>query len=465
MKRRKFGLMSAAGLAAMPAGLGTPRKASAAVSAAQADLLKTTLTPIGAERAGNADGSIPAWTGGMTTVPPGWSADKLIMTDPFADEKPVFTVNAANMSQYAPLLSDGVTSSIRTHGFRLDVYPTHRTAAAPQAVYDRIYQNALNGQPNGNGARFGFQNAYGGVPFPIPDAGDNQGAEIIWNHLARWSGYNFNRTLSSFYSGGGSVSLAATLKIRQSFPYYDPQGSLATFDNTFTRLRNTILAPPPLYDQDLIEYDHTDPLQQPSEVWQLLQGQGRVRKAPELTFDTPAPGSSGILNYDELQGFFGSPVRYNWKSLGKAEMLIPYNNNGQFFKEPNELLLPNFLNPDFVRWEKHRVWVIDAVLAPGERNVFARRRFYVDEDTWTVALVDEYDGVGNLARVLTVFNEVRPDIPCVLYAGTLTYDVPSNSYVFGLAPWNDPTYGSPLDTQNSPPETFNPQDMAAQAQY
>ena len=37
----------------------------AAVSPEEAAKLGTSLTPVGAEKAGNADGSIPAWTGGI----------------------------------------------------------------------------------------------------------------------------------------------------------------------------------------------------------------------------------------------------------------------------------------------------------------------------------------------------------------------------------------------------------------
>ena len=47
--------------------------AQAAVSDAEAQQLNSTLTPLGGERAGNADGSIPAWDSGFKQVPAGVS--------------------------------------------------------------------------------------------------------------------------------------------------------------------------------------------------------------------------------------------------------------------------------------------------------------------------------------------------------------------------------------------------------
>ena len=65
-----------------------------------------TLTPVGAERAGNADGSIPPWTGGLTEFPAGYVEGERLV-DPFADEEPLFTITAENVDQYADKLTPG----------------------------------------------------------------------------------------------------------------------------------------------------------------------------------------------------------------------------------------------------------------------------------------------------------------------------------------------------------------------
>ena len=78
---------------------------TAAVSPDEAAKLGSSLTPIGAQKEGNADGSIPAWTGGLAAS--GKVDGKGFLSDPFADEKPLFTITVQNVEQYKDKLSDG----------------------------------------------------------------------------------------------------------------------------------------------------------------------------------------------------------------------------------------------------------------------------------------------------------------------------------------------------------------------
>ena len=116
--------------------------AHAAVTADEAAKLKTELTPLGGERAGNKDGTIPAWTGGYTTPIPGDKPGGR-RGDPFKGEKPLFSITARNLGQYEEKLSDGQKALLKKDPeYRIDVYKTHRTAVAPQAVYDNTFRNA-----------------------------------------------------------------------------------------------------------------------------------------------------------------------------------------------------------------------------------------------------------------------------------------------------------------------------------
>jgi hypothetical protein len=460
MKRRTFGLMVSTSLIAMTAA----RPARAGVSAAQANLLKTTLTPMGSERAGNADGSIPAWTGGMTTLPPGVDPNG-VMPDFFAGEQPVVVIDQSNYTQYGDRLTDGVVELIKKSAFSLKVYPTHRTQAIPQWVADNTYQNALNSAPDPAGIRFGFSGAYGGYPFPIPSEDDNKGGEILWNHICSWKSSGFNIVGTSFIVNGGSPVLTSTVKAYQNYPYYDPNGSLATFQGWYGQLRVNYLGPPDQDGQELLQYVPTQPLKQPFEAWQLLEGQGRVRKAPELNYDTPAIPLGGIGNYDELFGFYGSPDRYDVKFVAKKEMYIPYNNNAVLFQDPYDLLKPSFLNPDHVRWELHRVWVIDLTLAPGERNVLPHRRLYIDEDTWIIGIADEWDAQGNMWRVNMNMNYVAPTLPGVIQQTSALYDVQTGQYIMSPSGYSDPKYGTAPIFEQSNPNLFNPNSLAAQSQF
>src|SRR5210317_1054404 len=68
--------------------------------------LSEDLTPMGSERAGNADGTIPEWTGGITEPPAGFQVGDH-HPDPFPDDKPLFRIDGSNYQQYADKLSEG----------------------------------------------------------------------------------------------------------------------------------------------------------------------------------------------------------------------------------------------------------------------------------------------------------------------------------------------------------------------
>jgi len=461
MKRRTFGLLASTSLASLKFGY------AVAQTAPDASLLKTTLTPMGAERAGNADGSIPAWTGGATTPPAGWQPGAF-MPDLFANEAPVVVINSSNMTQHADNLSDGTMAMMQKYGYSIKVYPSHRTAAAPQEVYDNIALNATRAQLSPQGPRFGFSGAFGGIPFPIPDASDPYaaGAQIIMNHDSRWIARGLSVHLSSFVITNGTPVLTAAESVEYRFPYYAKGGSPATFNGQeYIELAKND-APPNLMGEQVIEEDNTNDLVQKKNVWELLNGQGRVRKAPELNYDTPSAFADGMANFDEYNGFTGSLDRYDWKCLGKKELYIPYNCNAVYAHSPEDICLPHFVNPDILRWELHRVWVVEATLHPGERNVLARRRFYVDEDTWTVATVDAWDANNSLFHVNSTLNYLRPDLPgLVMLQGQIVNNLQSGQYLLNDIPINQLTRPTWTFLENVQVSDFDPQNMAAGAQY
>ena len=463
MKRRQFGFLSACSATALAAGL--PRVARAGVPADQAAQLKTTLTPFGSERAGNADGSIPAWQGGLTQTLPGWSPGQQ-QPDYFASDAVLLTIDKSNVAQYSDQLSVGVAALIQKYdGFNVKVYPTHRTAAAPQWVYDNIYQNALNSALDPRGTRFGFTGAYGGNAFPILDSDpDNAGAQVIWNHITRWDGSNTTASYYTFIVSSGNISLGGIFVLKDYYPYYQQDGSLANFDGWYEKIHLDYTAPAVNVGQVLCEWTSTNALDRPTQAWELLNGQGRVRKAPELTYDTPQATGGGVINYDESYGFYGDPHKYNWKLLGKREMFIPYNNNGLIRSEPKSVLQENFVDPSVVRYEKHRVYVVDATLAPGERHSIPHRRVYVDEDNWHVVLADEWDANGNLLKITQCPSINTPDLPGTIFGQIMVNNIQSDQYTVGPGLFtsdSNPGYSfAPINQ-----EIFNPQYISASAQF
>ena len=461
MKRRDFGLLAGTSLATAAA----IRPAQAQPVTPDPTLLTTTLNPMGGERAGNADGSIPAWTGGLVSA--ALSLDQTIRVPLFTDEQPLYTVDASNMAQYAPLLTEGTKAQITKFGLSLNVYPTHRTAAAAQYMYDNTAKNVTRAKFDPRGGRFGFTGAVGGVAFPIIDTSDPLvgGAQVIWNHLTAWWGY-YGQTM--FTPGtvviDGKQILVAGLMAREIYPYYDPNVTPETYDGYYSKGHYYYKAPGEVEGQEILVWHSTNVSVHPDMVWQLLNGQGRVRKAPDEAYGTPSPTANGIANIDESSCFYGNPSQYNWTCIGKQEMLVPYNCNGLALTPVTEALGPHFPSPKATRWEKHRVWVVEANLAPGEHNVNLKRRFYVDEDSWYALLGEGYDAQMNLVKAYAIYNECLPSMPGTVESSTATYDLQTGNYAFNGniidPPWPPGQFlGPQADTY------FEAQEMAANASF
>jgi hypothetical protein len=380
--------------------------ARADVTPQEAAQLKSTLTPFGAEKSGNKDGSIPAWTGGLVTTTGGAGGRR---TDPFASEKPLFSINSKNMDKYVDKLSDGVREMLKKYpnSFRIDVYPTHRTAAAPQYVYDNTFKNATQAKLINGPAGPQPDNAFGGIPFPIPKSG----AEVMWNHNLRWRGeaWKWVTHRRQLYADGKNV-LTGDSRVDLQMPYYFKSGSPGKFDNTFFKIRLINVGPAIRAGEAVTGRLNLD--DNKSQSWVYLTGQRRVRLLPHACCDAPQPASAGILNFDEQQVWTGRLDRFTWKLVGKKEMYIPYNSNRSIaVPKDTDLVLSSHLNPDHVRWELHRVWVVEADVAPGQRHIAPKGKYYVDEDTWNAVLADRWDAKGQLWKTMFLLPIAMPDLP------------------------------------------------------
>lgn len=401
--------------------------ATAAVSREEAAKLKTTLTPMGAERAGNKDNTIPAWDGGYTKVAPGYKSGDP-RPDPYGADKPLLTISATNMAQHEDKLAEGVKMLLRKYPktFQLQVYPSHRSASAPQWVYDNIAKNALKASTSNGGLT--VEGAYGGIPFPIP----RDGFEVMWNHQLSWKGVTIDTSSGGWVKpASGPAVLSAEVKSFDQFPYYFPDGSAETFQGLFNTQVNSLTAPSYQMGGAVLYHIPLDQFGRSQDSWQYLPGQRRVRKVPNLTYDTPNFFLSGVANFDEFKIFFGPMDRYQMKLLGKKEMYVPYNANRWWQGEVEKKLTDNHPNPDYVRFELHRVWVVEATLASGKRNVIARRRFYIDEDTWQGLMADGWDASGQLWKLGMAFPMVIPELPGVTTWTNLTFDFNTGVYAVG----------------------------------
>ncbi len=434
--------------------------ASAAVPPEEAARLKSVLTPMGAERAGNADGSIPAWTGGYTTGPAGYVQGEK-RADPFAAEKPLFSITATNYQTYADRLTEGQKALFAKYSdYRMDIYPTHRTAAAPQSVYDAISQNATRAKAGPDGIAYGITGAAGGIPFPVPQ----NGAEVMWNHLlAYWGPAREDEIENYLISSDGSWVMTNRFKEIVDFPYYYPGAAPDGFGDFYFKRREVSLGPPGFAGRGYLLWQPNSISHQAVPAWQYVPREGRVRKSPLLSYDTPTPDGGGIESFDDYYVFSGSPDRYDFKLIGKREMYIPYNNN-RFHALPVEKVIgPQHLDPAALRYELHRVWVVDATLAAGKHHLVPHRRFYVDEDTWFAVYCDAWDADGHLWKFSHGTMYLVPDLPAVVLGSEAIYDLQGGGYVFAFA-FNDEAKQYVVTAPHSP-TAFTPETLAAEASH
>jgi hypothetical protein len=398
---------------------------AASTSAADRDFsrLGKDLTPIGAERAGNAEGTIPAWEGGLTEPPAGWTPHQGYV-DPFPGDKPLFTITAANAAEHAGKLTPGMQAMLKKYPqhYRMQVYPTRRTAALPKEVTDRVREQA--GQVELNG--FGLRNLGGSTtPFPIPSSG----LEAIWNHLVR-------------HVGGGTERIGHSFPVRANGDYFkigfrsqriyaqnmqDPEPNrlfyaLGYFTEPAT-LRGTIF----------LVHEPVDQVAEQRSAWIYNAGARRVRRAPDLAYDGVNDGSEGMVVTDQVDGYNGAPDRFDWKLLGKREMYIPYNTYRLSDKslKYKDIVGKHTLNADLVRYELHRVWVVEGTLKPGQRHIYGKRTFYLDEDSWSVVSEDAYDNRGGLWRVALLGTIQFYDAVVPWYRFGAVHDLTSGSYILG----------------------------------
>ncbi|WP_079435173.1 DUF1329 domain-containing protein [Zoogloea sp. LCSB751] len=381
--------------------LGASGIAGAALTPEEIKQLGTTLTPWGAIKAGNADGSIPAYSGGIEP-PPSYDPKKpQFRPDPFANEKPLFSITAANMAKYEDKLSAGQKEMLKKYAtFRIDVYPSHRTAKYPKYVIDNTLKNAASCALAPNLLQLAGT-CFGGVPFPIP----KNGAEVMWNRTLKYDQYAYQSPgqTSTLVDRSGRRVETGSFAYWQTYPHYEPGRSKPiSSDDILEYGRVDWTGPARKAGEKLVLHDSVDMLNVGRRAWTYLPGQRRVKLSPDVAYDTPSPAGGGVGTVDDTQVFYGAQDRYNYKLVGKKEIFIPYNTfrlHDEKLCPSDKVFTPNHLNPDCVRWELHRVWVVEATLKEGKRHIYPRRTIYWDEDIPAVGMADNYDDAGKIFRV------------------------------------------------------------------
>ena len=400
----------------------------------------TPLTPVGAIRAGNAEGTIPAWTGGITQPPAGYVPGGWYV-DPYADDEILFTITAQNYQQYADKLTVGTKALFERYPdtFKMHVYPTRRGTSYEDWYYEGSIKNATSVEwcPSEDPTlkeRCVVKETYSpGVWFPIPKTG----GEAIWNHTYfNWSknwvahGYGINA-----YADGG---YADHLKIDRWIKVYLMQPDEVNPDPYFQRFGGALFCgsqediyPPRTAGQmfgGCNGFTNND-----VDAYLYIPGQRRVRKAPEIGFyDSPGTGSDGLRTADQrfLFAITGQEEWYEYKTPERKEFYLP--NNAYKLAQPgltfDDIALPGHVNPDIKRYELHRHWVVDAQLRPQFRHLGPHRVVYLDEDNWMATAHDMYDAQGQLWRVSESYNINFYDKKISYFWGDAHMDLLSGRY-------------------------------------
>ena len=402
-----------------------PMAAQAQVPDAQVNRLGNDLTPIGAEKAG--EGDIPAWTGGLQTVPSNVSykpGDHL--ADPFASDLIKYTITAANAAEYDALLTDGYKAVMKAYpDYKMNVYQTRRTCAYPDVVYNATKNNAKVGILNGDGS--GVGEAIMGFPFPIP----NNANEIMWNHTLRYRSFKLVR---QFAAAPVTRSGDYTLTIVQDEAILDwsnPAHKRAEdLDNTsLYYIANTIAPAREAGNVILVLEALNATINGGRQAWQYSPGTRRVRRAPNISYDNPGTNSDGLSTSDAFDGFNGALDRYDWSVIDKTQKIIAANDYKAEGTKYKDFIKPLHLNQDGVRYEVHRTWNFEAKLKPSTRHIYARRVYHNDEDAWQISSAELYDGRGQLWRVQEIQQVQRYNVPLCGSSAEVVYDLQAGRYL------------------------------------
>jgi hypothetical protein len=406
--------------------------ALAEVPEAQIVRLGQDLTPMGAEKAGNADGSIPAWTGGLATPPDGigFKGDGYY-PDPFTTDAILYTVDQSNAGQYDDLLTPGQKAMIAAYpDYKLNVYQSRRTCAFPQAVYDATAKNAKSALLKGGGDN--ITGALLGAPFPLP----SNAYEIVWNHNLRYRGYKMTRTFASAAPTRTGNFTPIIVKDQLIFDYAAPSNvSSQDLNNVSLRYIQETTAPARRAGQLLLVHETIDAKEGERRSWQYSTGANnmmpRVQRTSAVSYDNPQIYSDAMSTADSFDVFSGPLDHYTWKTLGKEERLVAYNSykvSSPSLKY-SDIVRAGHLNQDLVRYEKHRVWAVEATLKPSERHVYNRRVAYFDEDGGNMVGGELYDARGGLWRVQEAQIIQYYDVPTCFNASDVVYDLVEGRYV------------------------------------
>jgi len=378
-----------------------------AAEIAKLGLEGTELTPAGAIRAGNAEGTIPEWKNEPLKTPADFKPGTF-HPDPFAADKPLFTITTQNYKQYADKLTPGQQKLFETYpDYVMNIYPTRRSAVYGPHIYKAALKNAGQAKiviSTKFPGLVGFENARNSWAFPVPKNGPQALMNLMTRPVIPWKD-SWDNIAAVTSAGSYEVN---KLSVQQNWPYSDPANSWdsSTYDPTSPggglKYYQTTTSPAKQAGQVVLARDPVSFVHQFRQAWSYSPGQRRVKRAPQIVYDNPLTSSDGLATTDQKFGYNGPNDRFTWTLEGKAEIYVPYNSyklHSDKLKVSDIITKQGRLNQDLARYELHRVWKVKGTLKEGTTHDYGVRMMYLDEDSWWFMLADNYDRRNQLWRL------------------------------------------------------------------
>ncbi len=420
---------------------------------ASADEPSGRIALIGADPTADIEQGVPSWRGGL----PVQERTHRHHEDPYANETPMFIISANNINEHARFLTAGLIKMLETYPdtFYIPVYPSHRSTTYPAWIYERMQAGATAKLiANGNG----LENAIPGVNFPEP----RNGLEAIWNHITRWRGQYVERVYSDaiVYSNGEKRVVRSRQQV--AFELFRRLQPANASKQVLVYYSSTILEPSRLAGGAFLAIDFVNQHRFPRKTWSYDAGQRRIKRLPNIDYDNAAILAESLRTVDDTDMFNGSPDRFNWVLRGKEVKYIPYNNYRASSPEVtyNDLLTPFHPNPEHLRFEAHRVWVIDALLKPSAYHIYTKRTYYIDEDSWSIEAADQYDHEGKIWRIGLALLKHYYEVPLTFSAGDYFHDLKTQHYHAGGLT-NEEVSSGEYSEQFPAPSYFTPSALRA----
>ncbi|MBD1141861.1 DUF1329 domain-containing protein [Pelagibacterales bacterium SAG-MED32] len=311
-----------------------------------------------------------------------------------ADGHVKYSITSSNLSEYAEMLNSGQIQMFAQYPdtYRIDVSENGASCAVDPDVA-AISQS--NGTMINDNEGLEVPN-YGQTPFPDP----SQAQHFVWNYrmyAGQISAVERIQT-STNVKADGSITLGQQ-ETSISFPTNPRTKTMYADKNLFALFMQKNLGPPRTAGTVTLVHDFIDSYMQPRKAWQYSPATRRVRRAPNISYDTLTTAGGGIVTVDQFGGFNGAQDRYDWSYEGKQKMIVPFMNDAL---AENPIAVTHgvgHLNPDYVRFEELDVHVVHAQLSPGQRHLYESRTFYfLDGQPGLLVYQDMYDGNQELMR-------------------------------------------------------------------